>query len=48
MYSEAFMRYLMNYQAEENEPKQKEGVQEIDFKNCSAGRLARVYVTIKK
>lgn len=48
MYSEAFMRYLMSYQADENEPKKKDSVQEIEFKNNCGARLARVYVTVKK
>ncbi len=47
MYSKEFMKFLYEYQKDEFKPKDSEQ-KEIRFKKPRSGKLAEVYVTIKK
>ncbi|MBP7212210.1 hypothetical protein KBA27_05185 [bacterium] len=47
MYSEAFMRYLINYQKPEYDSSVDRDVRTIKFKK-SGGKLAEVLLTVKK
>ena len=46
MFSPEFMRYLINYQKSEFQPENSK--KEIKFKNNKSGKLAEIFVTIKK
>lgn len=47
MYSKEFMKFLYGYQKEDFKP-QETGKREIRFKNKRGGKLAEVYVVVKK
>ena len=48
MFSQEFMKYLMNYQKEEVTPKKTVEKKEIHFKSTKSGRLAEIVLTVKK
>lgn len=48
MLSKEFMRYLINYQPDGSEMKEKSHVKEIEFKDNNSGILAKVYLTLHK
>ena len=45
MFSNDFMRYLINYQPDGCEEKKVETIKEIEFKTPKKGTLAKVYIT---
>ncbi|MBP3820160.1 hypothetical protein J6G99_00775 [bacterium] len=47
MYSKEFMKFIYNYQKDDFKP-QESTVREIRFKNRRGGKLAEIFLTIKK
>ena len=47
MFSDEFMRFLINYDSEENITKKQETVKEIKFKIPSGAKSAKVYIAVK-
>ncbi|MBD5401747.1 hypothetical protein HDR58_02940 [bacterium] len=47
MYSKEFMKFLFAYQKDEFKPKEAERI-EIRFNTPKSGKLAKVYVPVKK
>ena len=48
MFSNEFMRYLINYQPDGCEVKKEDTIKKIEFKPPRKGTLAKVYLTINK
>ena len=48
MFSQEFMRFLINYQPDGDDVQKSETVKEIKFKDNCGSYLAKVYITIKK
>ena len=47
MFSKEFMRFLFEYQKEDFKPKESTQ-REIHFKNNRGGKLAEVFITVKR